>query len=430
MKYETSAAALTALNAFAPPDYCGPELERINHINFELTAIFAEAGFSPIEPAILQPADILFDLYGEEIWDRSFVIEDIEHGAWCLRPDFTAPVARSYLASVQAGSEVGAPARYGYFGPVFRRARGAGDGALQQLQAGVEIIGEPEVAERDAEVFDLARRALEWAGCKRYQVVLGDLGLIFGVLDAVPMPDSWRTRLRRRFWRPERFNALLRRLSGGPAAQHADSRVAFLKGLGSLGPEEAERAVEEMMALAETPQIGVRSAAEVAERFLRQAEDAQAHPLPSESAALIEAAAGVTGSAADALTTFETLARDARVDLSAQCALYAQRLDALSARGVEPNDLTFDAVFGRDLAYYDGFVFEMRPPPDPADPSGAHTLGRLGGGGRYDRLFTALGAPRPVQGVGAALKPEAILAAAAREQAQTDQRAPQREEKP
>ncbi|MEL6980353.1 MAG: ATP phosphoribosyltransferase regulatory subunit [Pseudomonadota bacterium] len=392
-------------SAFAPQDYDGAALERLSAITDILMRIFGAEDAALVEPAILQPADILFDLYGEEIWERSFIIEDLEHGAWCLRPDFTAPVARSHLARAETGES----ARYRYCGPVFRRARGAGDGALQQLQAGVEVIDEADPATRDAEVFDLARQALDAAGCPPYDLVIGDLGLVFGLLDAVPMPDSWRARLRRHFWRPQRFSQLLRRLGGEAPSAGEASRMAFLKGFGALGEEDAARAISEMMALAETPQIGVRGSEEVAERFLRQAEDARAHPLPQASVDVIEAAVAVSGPADAALTRLKALAAEAKMDLSRQTTLFERRLEALSARGVEPSRLRFDAVFGRDLAYYDGFVFEMRPFPTKATPAPR----RLGGGGRYDRLFQALGAERPVSGVGAALKPEAILAAIA-----------------
>ncbi|MEM9096874.1 MAG: ATP phosphoribosyltransferase regulatory subunit, partial [Pseudomonadota bacterium] len=58
---------------------------------------------------------------------------------------------------------------------------------------------------------------------------------------------------------------------------------------------------------------------------------------------------------------------------------------------------------------YDGFVFEMAA---PSHEPGAGEV-KLGGGGRYDHLFKALRASAPIPSVGAALRPEAMVAAGA-----------------
>ena len=407
MQHETTAAASFDLAAFAPPDYQGEALERLTGLSSGVSSIFEAAGFAPIEPAILQPADILFDLYGEEIWERSFIIEDVEHGAWCLRPDFTAPVARCHLTSAAAGEA----ARYHYAGSVFRRARGAGDGALQQQQAGVEIIGEADEVASDVEAFRIARQALDWAGCRGYQATIGDLGLVFGVLDQVTMPERWRARLKRHFRRPDHFSALLRRYSGQTADPELASRIAFLKGFSAAGAEAVAAALGKQARDEKIPHTGKRSPAEIAERFRHLAEDARSHPMPRASLELIEAATAIEGPAPEAVADFKSLGAEAKIDLSDALALYEKRLDALAAAGVDPGALRFDAVFGRDLAYYDGFVFEMRPPAQEGDPAPR----ALAGGGRYDMLFKALGAGAPISGVGAALKLEAILSAVADE---------------
>ncbi|MEO0717624.1 MAG: ATP phosphoribosyltransferase regulatory subunit [Pseudomonadota bacterium] len=408
-------ARLEAGAAYAPArDYSGVALERLNQVNIELTNIFNDAGFQPIEPGMLQPAEPLFDLYGEEIWDRAFVVEDEARadgdGTLCLRPDFTVPVARAHLA---AGGGTG---RYGYFGPVFRRSPPGENQPLQHLQAGIEIIGSADAAAADAEAFDLARKALEWAGVQNYRVVTGDLSIIFSVLEAVAMPDSWRRRLKRHFWRPERFRRVLARFAGEEPADgaiHAE-RLAFLKAVGGLAPGEAAAAVAEMISLSDTPQIGKRSAKEVAERFLRQAADAREHPLPRESVDLINAVLDIKGTCPQALMRLRELrgsafAPNSGADLEASVDRFAARLDELAARGVDVENLPFDASFGRNLEYYDGFVFEMAA---PSHEPGAGEV-KLGGGGRYDHLFKALRASAPIPSVGAALRPEAMVAAGA-----------------
>ena len=392
-----------ALAQTASPDYAGAALGELNAVATKLMHLFEETNFSPIEPSILQPADLLFELYGEDVWERALVLEDGHSRGWCLRPDYTAPVVRAHLASAEPSSE----ARYCYAGPVFLSAPDERGGGLQYRQAGVEIIGRQDELSTDAEALDLSLRALKSAGLKKFETCVGDLSIAFSLLDAIEMPEAWRTRLKRHFRRRDRFDGLLAELS--EAQSEPDGRLAFLKSLGALGREEAVAAVAEYVVQSETPHIGVRTPREIATRFLSLAEDAQAHPLGAAQAELIQAVLSVSTTLDKAPDAFRKLFAKAKLGISDAL---AARLDAMEARntaiserGVDLSALAFRADFGRNLEYYHGFVFEMTAPGLEGRE------GRLGGGGRYDGLFNALDPEAKLMGVGAALRPEAIVRA-------------------
>lgn len=390
----------------AAPDYAGDDWAALNRVSSEFAGVFTEAGFLPIEPAALQPADLLFELYGEEIWERAFIIEGDHNDVWCLRPDFTVPVVRAHLAAGKAQR----PARYGYFGPVFRRvekgAVGAEAGRLQHLQAGVEILGEPAGPLADAEILDLSLQALRLAGVTGFETVVGDLAIVEALLDAAEMPESWRRRLRRRFRRTEQFATLLAGF-GGALDGEAAARKAYLKSVGQLGSADAAAAAAKLSALAEAPQIGVRGPEEIIERFLRQAKDAVSYPLPEPTRRALETALTLSTPLADAPAALRAIeGLRATEALGKAIDAFEARIAALAARGVASESLRYDADFGRNLDYYDGFVFEMQI----KRPEGG--IDKLGGGGRYDRLCAALSPEAPFAGVGAALRPEIAMRAA------------------
>ena len=80
-----------------------------------------------------------------------------------------------------------------------------------------------------------------------------------------------------------------------------------------------------------------------------------------------------------------------------------RRLDLIEAQGLDLGGAEFSAEFGRDLAYYTGFVFEIvAPEVGPQSP--------VAGGGRYDALLRAVGAPSDIAAVGAAIHTERLLA--------------------
>ena len=63
-----------------------------------LRARLEQAGALPVETPILQPAETLLDLYGEEIRARAYVTSDALRGEQMLRPDFTVPVVQMHMA--------------------------------------------------------------------------------------------------------------------------------------------------------------------------------------------------------------------------------------------------------------------------------------------------------------------------------------------
>ena len=58
---------------------------------------FEAAGAIPVETSILQPAETLLDLYGEDIRARAYVTSDALRGEQMLRPDFTVPVVQMHM---------------------------------------------------------------------------------------------------------------------------------------------------------------------------------------------------------------------------------------------------------------------------------------------------------------------------------------------
>ncbi|MEM8843210.1 MAG: ATP phosphoribosyltransferase regulatory subunit, partial [Pseudomonadota bacterium] len=119
-----------------------------------LSTIFTDAGYAPVQPAHLFPAEALLDLYGEDIRARAYLVQDPVAGELFLRPDFTVPVAQLHMAQGLS------PARYAYDGPVWRRQDPTADRPTEYLQSGIELIGGLDPAAEEAEVFALIRDAV------------------------------------------------------------------------------------------------------------------------------------------------------------------------------------------------------------------------------------------------------------------------------
>lgn len=370
-----------------------------------LTDLFKAAGYEQVAPSMLQPASLFLDRLGESLRVRTYVFTDNDGEELCLRPDLTLPAARLYL---ERHPQADVTARYCYNGPAFRyQPRGARALAPREFrQAGVEYIGETDRQRAEAEVLGLAINAVRGAGLTEFVVRFGDLGLFSGLIEALDVPERWRTRLRHAFWRPETFHDLLSRLANGGQAMLGKAEARLIGRLDPDDPDAALDIVEKHLKRTKVPLTGMRSLQEITDRLLDHARDAAEAPLPKKTAKLIEDYLGVAGPPRAALARIQDLAAAAKLDLGAAMEAAQDRLDAFAAAGIEFGETEFSAVFGRELEYYTGFVFQI-------EIAGLGREGHIAGGGRYDTLLEGLGAPQATPAVGSAIHTERLLAAVA-----------------
>ena len=343
---------------------------------------FLAAGFARIEPAVLHPAAIFLDMSGEAIRGRLFLTSGASGEELCLRPEYTIPVCRAYLASPEAGRV----AQYSYLGPVFRAHVEGGERA----QTGLESFGRRDAEAADAEVFALAMEAGAQAGAP-LKARLGDAALFEGVLESLALPEVWRRRLRRGV---AHGKSLLAILDGRGASVLAQPGV--LAAMESADHAGARALVEDLLAIAGVDAVGGRTASEIADRFLEQAALRSGEPVAAEKRQALDAFLAVSGDPDEAAAKLRRLADDARLDLNRALDAFELRNGFIAARGVRIEEARFSAAFVRDFEYYTGFVFEAA---DPTLPDAKPALS----GGRYDGLMRRLGAQGDIRAVGAAI---------------------------
>lgn len=331
-----------------------------------LVAAFEAAGASRIEPGYLQSAEILLDLYGEDIRARAYTTHDPVHGEQMLRPDFTVPVVRTHMAERRE------PARYTYAGPVWRRQDYGSTKAREYWQVGYEIFDGSDPAGADAEVFSLIAQSLDGVAAP----LTGDLAFLFAAIEALKTTDARKAALRRHVWRPKRFQRLLDRYSG-------------------TSPFDCD--TRELPDRVDGTHLGVRTIAEVEARLAVLRAERETPDLSSEEVAFLQSVLAIKGGSAASLEGLRAIARSFPT-LGEPVDHMTLRLEALEARGVDAQTLPFDASFGRtSMEYYDGFVF---------------AFGDVATGGRYDALTRVLGDGTPVPAVGGVIRPAVLEALA------------------
>jgi ATP phosphoribosyltransferase regulatory subunit len=356
-----------------------------------LLTSFAQAGYERAEPAILQPAEPFLDLSGEDIRKSLYLTTDSSGEELCLRPDLTIPVARDYLASPRAGK----PAGFSYLGPVFRY-RGSAPSEFQQ--AGIESFGRQDRAAADAEMLALALETTHTFGVKDVEIRTGDVALFNALIDALDLYPVWRRRLIKDFNRKISLDKDLERLTLATSIGRNEYE-GVLAALAGSDRKAALALVTDLMSIAGTTNVGGRTVAEIADRFLEQS-TLKGGALPHNALSLIKRFLAISGDPDDAVAQLRALSREAKLDIAAAIDQLEARIGFTAARGIDVKALRFSTAFGRGLDYYTGFEFELHARGNGAEP--------LVAGGRYDGLMTRLGAPDPIPAVGFAAWVEAL----------------------
>jgi len=378
------------------------ERQELEAVRLAVMAVFEGQGFETIVPDILQPADVFLDRSGENIRSRTFVFTDPSGTELCLRPDLTVPTCRFHLSHQDDPRR---EARYCYCGPAFRfQPQGADQLHPSEFdQAGVEWFGASDAELAEAEVLAMTVEAVEAAGLFRYTVRLGDLGLFAALLRSLAMPERWRRRLSHQFWRPKQFRTLLDQLTG-VAIRPRTSISALIDEFAQGGGADAVALVKRQLEAEGLALVGGRNAGEIAARLSEKALDREA-PLAQGDALRIETYLALSGSPASTARELDRLAPDLGSPMVEAVRRFHRRNALMAAAGLALDTPTFAGVFGRQLEYYTGFVFQIEAP----DPDG-RTLA-IAGGGRYDRLMSDIGSPYPVPAVGCAIHTERLAAA-------------------
>ncbi len=325
---------------------------------------------------VLQPADPFLDTVGEDMRSRIFMTETSGGEALCLRPEFTIPVCLHHIG------QTADPKRYVCGGTVFRQTR---EGNREFLQIGIEYLGGPDTAQTDATCFSTFQATLAKAGIHSPRVTLGDQALFDRVVIGLDLPDFASSRLRRAFGDGDLLNRLVAEMAASKpeAASESKQERWALDGDRDALVTHVQGIMEES-GLA--PGAG-RSPEQIADRMI--ARTRERHWVMPEGVAetlshylAIEAPLSET---ADLLRAFQS---ENSIDFGDALVRFDETAKIIFQSG--PNEqLTWQAAFGRKLDYYTGMLFS------------AHSGDReLGGGGRYNRLCTLLGASKPVAAIG------------------------------
>ena len=328
---------------------------------------FKSNGFVLLEPDVLLDSDYIIERSGEKFKSSMLSFEQENGKIMCLRPDLTVASCISFLQKKTSS-------KIYYSGQAYRRSNYKKDSSLINDQLGIEILGSKNQTQDDFKVINTILNSAEKIKKKNIKVKVGDISLFKSLINALEMPERWKLRLIRHFWRPSYFDELLKRLE-----KNTD--------IDTVNFYTDKKKFHEMKKMSKDNLIAGRSISEILKRYNKKIKDPRSFSNGKYIVKIIKSFLKINCKLPELekkLLDFlekNNLKKNIFKDLKS-----IQNLKKLN------QDVNFITNFGRDVEYYTGIVFEVF--------SGTKEIAR---GGRYDNLLKSLGAKKNIPAVGAAI---------------------------
>ncbi|MFW5976865.1 MAG: ATP phosphoribosyltransferase regulatory subunit [Bacillota bacterium] len=147
-------------------------------IKNKINEIFKIWGYTPIITPVLENYNSLITGMGQDTKKEFYKLIDYEGNILALRPEMTAPIARTVVNRMD---ELELPLRLSYYAPVFRYDSPQMGKNREIHQMGLEYIGENIFA--DAEAIIIAIESIKNTGIKNFKIDLGHTDYLNGILN-------------------------------------------------------------------------------------------------------------------------------------------------------------------------------------------------------------------------------------------------------
>ena len=161
---------------------------------------FKKSGFMLSEPDVLIDSEFIIERSGEKFRSSMFTFEGENGKIMCLRPDLTVASSINYLQQKTKS-------KIYYSGQAYRRSEKKNSDFIND-QLGIEIFGSKNQIQDDFKVISTILNSVKKIKSKKIQVKVGDVSLFKSLINSLDMPERWKLRLIRHFWRPKYFEDL------------------------------------------------------------------------------------------------------------------------------------------------------------------------------------------------------------------------------
>ena len=374
-------------------------MNSIQDINIFLKNLFTENNFQYVDLPLVYNSEVFYETSGEDMRRRMFSFTNNSGDEMCLRPDLTIPTCKHFLENIKKFQN----GQLCYSGPVFRSSLTSADQSLELNQSGIEIIYKDglEISdyEKEFQAISLALETIDQIGIKDFSIRISSISLFNLFINSLDLPQRWKQRLLRHFYRRDYFDKLLNRISDGVGydKERKSNIIRDVFGDDKIVNEE----IKDILLSEDQLKTGSRTIDEIASRFNLKSESVVSSKQGKEIQKVINEFLSLNGpiqSIDDQMNKFINDFDIQRFDVG------LEMLNQLSSNliKISAKPIYFDCDFGHSIEFYDGIIFEI---------TNDLNSDVLISGGRYDKLLNALEDKDQFSAVGFATNNNNILKA-------------------
>ena len=315
------------------------------------------SGYINLDTPVIEPADLFFRKSLGSTSGNTHTFTDSQNQQVSLRPDFTASIMRyAFSNSKKIENNLG---KYCYSGPVFRFENN--NEPNQQYQIGAEYISEKKHGYESEVILD-AIKCLQTNNLNEFKINLGNVGIARKYLDKLGLNNSL----------VEFFLTNLKLFNLKNYEEELLSKAKFQnliksgKNTESLSKDE----IKEKFSIELQSNLGLRSQDEVVDRYFNKLSNQVVEYEFNESINKLKELLNIK---------LENINRNSfETELNFED--FKKLINSLLESGIQKNNICIDFSLTRNLAYYDGVVFDL-----------IYKNELIGGGGKYDDLPKMLG---------------------------------------
>jgi len=325
-------------------------------------------GYKYIELDAVIGADQIIQRSGENFRQQMISFEDQNGNEMCLRPDLTIVSCLRYLKNKKKTKQ-----KVFYSGQAFRKTKDQ-KGRIIRNQIGYEIIGSKTSKQDDNEIIQTSIKTIQKMKKKKLKIEIGNIKLFNLMLDKLKLPQRWKLRLSRHFWREKYFESLLERLETDIDIDRPSVNVDKQK-------------FKKMKLENNTQIIAGRKVSSILSRFNNKIKDPRKFAEGKKNSFIIREYLKISCPINDAKKNLYKFFSKHKIKINLKDEFFPIK------NKLGKNKIMFSTNFGRELEYYTGMVFNIK------DQSKTNFIQ----GGRYDNLISNLGSKTKVPAVGAAI---------------------------
>ncbi len=359
---------------------------------------FINKGYTFCNPAMTIPADIVMNFMGEDVRNRLLFTSSPGGDELCLRPDFTLPLAISYINNELQSN------KFVYDGYAFRfpSINEKTRYCPEFRQIGIENFGDKNKIDAEGDVISQAYEILSSFYDDHLEIKISDISMFYQLLDHLNIDTHLFNRFRRLYWR------------GLSATEIKDSIKKIINTRFDIKPrldliEEYKNnnlsSIAFIQKLAGSDDLSVfsgRQPDDIVKRYIDKSELSNNNAINDTVIEQITEFLSIKGNISKITQLLDNFQKKYHIDFAEGIENLENRIKILRKNQIPTDMIEFNATLSRKVEYYTGLVFEVRMKNKNKNEP-------IAIGGRYDKIFEQLGSKDPIPAVGCSIYVDRLL---------------------